>query len=231
MKKTIQFSALSLILAFTRITTFVWLLFGFPGLSSAENIRLYFDPDTPQITFAANDIKAALETRNHTVQTHPLAVLAKDELGKKIVLAVATDTITISKLSAQAGKPVADLGTQAYALRTTNMPDMSYWVLGGDAVGVMYGGLQIAENISVSGFSGSFDSEESPYLLNRGMKLNLPLDRRIPTYVGGWSSNSAKKAIPHVWDMTFWKTLIDQQARNRYNMLSVWVHHPFLMPP
>ncbi len=27
--------------------------------------------------------------------------------------------------------------------------------------------------------------------------------------------------------MTFWKTLIDQQARNRYNVLSVWVHHPF----
>ena len=39
--------------------------------------------------------------------------------------------------------------------------------------------------------------------------------------------NSAKKAIPHVWDMTFWKTLIDQQARNRYNLLSVWTHHPF----
>ena len=71
-------------------------------------------------------------------------------------------------------------------------------MLGGDAVGMTSCGLQIAENISVSGFSGRFDSEESPYLLNRGMKLNLPFDRRIPTDVGGWSSNSAKKAIPHV---------------------------------
>ncbi len=74
----------------------------------------------------------------------------------------------------------------------------------------MYGGLQIAENISVNGFSGSSDSEESPYLLNRGTKLNLPLGRCIPTYVGVWSSHSAKKAIPHVWDLTFWKTLIVQ---------------------
>jgi len=94
-------------------------------------------------------------------------------------------------------------------------------------VGAMYGGFQIAEAISSSGLGGQLESEESPFMLNRGMKLNLPLDRRIPTYVGGWSSNSAKKAIPHVWDMTFWKTLIDQQARNRYNVLSVWVHHPF----
>ena len=119
------------------------------------------------------------------------------------------------------------MGPQAYALRTTTKPDLSYWVLGGDATGAMYGGLQIAENISVNGFRGSFDTEESPFLLYRGMKLNLPLDRRIPTYVGGWTSHSAKEAIPHVWDMTFWKTLIDQQARNRYNLLSVWVHHPF----
>jgi hypothetical protein len=215
---------------FTRIATATWMLLallGLSALSSAETVRLYFDPATPQIAFAAGDIKAALEKRNHTVRTHDLAALTEAGAGKKIVLAVAADKTVASMLSAQGGKPAAALGAQAYALRTTTAPDLSYWVLGGDANGAMYGGLQIAENISFSGFSGSFDSEESPFLLNRGMKLNLPLDRRIPTYVGRWTSNSAKKAIPHVWDMTFWKTLIDQQARNRYNVLSVWVHHPF----
>ncbi len=215
---------------FTRIATSAWMLFallGFSISSSAETVGLYFDPATPQIAFAAGDIKAALEERNHTVQTHDLAALAKAGSGKKIVLAVATDKTATTTLSVQAGKPAAGLGPQAYALRTTTKPDWSYWVLGGDASGAMYGGLQIAENISGNGFSGSFDTEESPFLLHRGMKLNLPLDKRIPTYVGGWSSHSAKAAIPHVWDMTFWKTLIDQQARNRYNVLSIWVHHPF----
>ena len=120
------------------------------------------------------------------------------------------------------------MGTQAYALRTTTTNShLSYWVVGGDAAGAMYGGLQIAENISFNGYSGSYNSQESPFLLNRGMKLNLPLDKRIPTYVGGWSSYSAREAIPHVWEMDFWKTLIDQQARSRYNLLSIWVHHPF----
>jgi hypothetical protein len=104
---------------------------------------------------------------------------------------------------------------------------LSYWALGGDAAGAMYGGLRIAEILSSDGFGGRVEGDESPLLLNRGMKLNLPLDRRLPTYVGRWTSTSAKKAIPHVWDMSFWKTLIDQQARNRYNVLSVWVHHPF----
>ncbi len=215
---------------FTRIATFAWMLIAllaFSAPASAETVRLYFDPATPQIAFAAGDIKAALEKQKHTVQTHELTALVDAGVGKKIVLTVGTDKKVVSLLSAQGGKPAGGLGAQAYALRTTTAPDLSYWVLGGDATGVMYGGLQVAENISISGFSGSFDSEEAPFLMYRGMKLNLPLDKRIPTYVGGWNSHSAREAIAHVWDMTFWKTLIDQQARNRYNLLSVWVHHPF----
>ena len=203
------------------------LLIGFPGSSFAEKVRLYFDPTTPQIAFASGDIKAALEKHKHTVETADLTALANAGPGKKIVLATAMDKVAASMLVTEGGKFPAGLETQAYALRTTSKPALAYWVMGGDAVGAMYGGLQIAENISSKGLNGRYDSKESPFMLNRGMKLNLPLDRRIPTYVGGWSSNSAKKAIPHVWDMTFWTKLIDQQARNRYNMLSVWVHHPF----
>ena len=217
-------------LSFTRVATLAWMLVGLLGSSAAssvETVGLYVDPTVPQLAFAAGDIKAALEKRNYTVQVHSLVALAKSPSGKKIVLALATNKAVVSQLAAQGGKPVVGLGAQAYALRTTTKPELSYWVLGGDANGTMYGGLQLAESLSGSGLRGRFDTEESPLLLNRGMKLNLPLDKRIPTYVGGWSSNSAKKAIPHVWDMTFWKTLIDQQARNRYNMLSVWVHHPF----
>jgi len=215
---------------FTCIAISAWMLFALlvsSAPSSAETVRLYFDPATPQIAFAADDIKAALEKRELTVQIHDLAALAKAGSGKKIVFTVATDTTVASILSAQGGTPAAGLGEQAYTLRTTTKPDLSYWVLGGDAVGAMYGGLQIAESISINGLSGNYDSEETPFLMYRGMKLNLPLDTRIPTYVGGWSSHSAREAIPDVWDMTFWKTLIDQQARNRYSVLSIWVHHPF----
>ena len=216
--------------SFTCGATRAWSLFailGFGTLSPAETVRLYFDAGTPPIAFAAGDIKAVLEKQSHTVQTHDLSALTNDDSGRKIVLALADDTGVLSNLTTQGGAPVSGLGPEAYALRTTTNAYLNYWAFGGDAVGAMYGGLQIAENLSFHGLSASFNSQESPFLLNRGMKLNLPLDKRIPTYVGGWSSYSAREAIPHVWDMTFWKTLIDQQARNRYNVLSIWVHHPF----
>ena len=192
-------------MSFTRIAAFTWILFalfGFSALLSAETVRLYFDPATPQIAFAAGDIKAALEERNHTVQPHDLASLEKAGSGKKIVLALATDKTAASMLSAQGGKLVAGLGPQAYALRTTTTPDLSYWVLGGDANGAMYGGLQVAEIIKFNSFTGTHNIEESPAILKRGIKLNLPLDKNSFTYFSSNKSTAAMMAIPNVWDMT-----------------------------
>jgi len=146
------------------------------GRSPAETVHLYFDADTPQVAFAAGDIKAALEKRKHTVENRSLAALAEGDTGKKIVLAVAAGSKVLSLLAAQGGKAVSALGPQAYALRTTTRPGVTYWVLGGDAAGAMYGGLQMAENIDFNGLRGSFDLEEAPYLSHRGMKLNLPLE-------------------------------------------------------
>ena len=199
----------------------------FPALSSAETVRLYFDPATPQIAFAAGDIKAALEKRKHTVQTHGLGALAKAGSGKKIVLAVATDKTAAAMLSAQGGKPVAVLSAQAYALRTTTAPDLSYWVLGGDANGAMYGGLQLAENIQFHDLARAYDEEEAPYLKNRGIKFNLPLDKESPTYFYGFQGTAHKLAVKDVWDLGFWKTWFDEMARHRYNVLSLWSPHPF----
>jgi hypothetical protein len=210
-----------------RIFIMCILAFAAPTLVFAQTVGVFFDSNVPQIKFAADDVKTALESKSYTVEMFPLTSLNSSYANRKVVIALVTNTDVTNILKEQGGTVPTGLGEQAYGLRTTTSPQTSFWVLGGDATGAMYGGLQIAENITAAGFSGNYTSQESPYLLNRGMKLNMPLDRRIPTYVGGWSSTSTGKAIPHVWDITFWKKLIDQQARYRYNVLSVWVHHPF----
>ena len=210
-----------------RICTMCIMALAIPTLLFGQTVGLFFDSNMPQIKFAADDVKAALESKSFTVEVFPLTSLNASYPNKKVVIAMSNNTDVTGILTAQGGTIPTGLGEQAYGLRTTTSPQTSFWVLGGDATGAMYGGLQIAENITASGFSGIYNSQESPFMLNRGMKLNMPLDRRVPTYVGGWSSNSTGKAIPHVWDITFWKKLIDQQARYRYNVLSVWVHHPF----
>ena len=198
-----------------------------PFMAAAQTVGVFSDNSVAQINFAAGDIKSALESKGYTVELYPLTSLNAKYSKKKVVIALSSNAEITKLLTSEGGTVPSGLGEQAYGLRTTKGKQLSYWVLGGDINGAMYGGLQIAENILCKGFSGTWNTQEAPFMLNRGMKLNMPLDRRIPTYVGGWTSNSTKKAIPHVWDITFWKKLIDQQARNRYNVLSVWVHHPF----
>ena len=210
------------------LTRILFALLSLSTLASAETVELYFDAATPQIAFAARDIKAALEKQKHSVETHGLEALAKDSPGKKIILAIASNKAIEAMLTAQGGKAVAKLGAQAYALRTTTKPDLSFWVLGGDANGAMYGGFQIAENIRFEQLAGRYDSEESPAILRRGIKLNLPLDKNSATYFSDSKvSDSARQAIPHVWDMKFWAAWFDEMARNRYNVVSVWNNHPF----
>lgn len=208
-----------------------WMLFAsfaHHSQASAETIQLYLDATTPQIAFAAADIKAALEKQRHTVQTYNLAALANAGAGKKIVLALAANKAVADLLAAQGGKPLVSLGEQAYALRTTSKPDLSYWVLGGDASGAMYGGLQLAENIGFNQLAGSYNNEESPFILKRGIKLNVPLDIQSPTYSSAKRvGESARRSIPDVWDMTFWTSWFDEMARHRYNVFSLWNNHPF----
>jgi hypothetical protein len=180
------------------------------SISSAETIRLYFDSASPQIAFAAGDIKAALEKRQHSVEIADLAAASKAEPGKKIV-------ITDDKA----------LGEQAYTIRTKNDPDLAYWVQGGDAVGAMYGGLQVAEHIQFKGMTGELNEDDKPHLKNRGIKFNIPLDKEAPTYFNDSRGTANRLAIRHVWDMSFWKTWFDEMARHRYNVLSLWNPHPF----
>ena len=140
---------------FTRIAAFAWILFSLRGLtaaSSAETVGLSLDSAAPQIAFAAGNIKAALEKRKHTVETHDLAALAKAGSGRKIVLALASDSKVGVVFEAQSGAAVKAAGEQAYAIRTTTEPDFSYWMLGGDANGAMYGAFQIAEQIAFNSF-------------------------------------------------------------------------------
>jgi hypothetical protein len=200
---------------------------GFATAASAETIDLFYNPATPQHVFAAGDIRAALEARKATVEVKELTALTSGFAGKKIVIALASDPQVAALLTAQGGGPVKSPGEQAYALRTTSSPAMSYWVLGGDDNGAMYGALQIAENITFKGMTEAFNEDDSPHLLNRGIKFNVPLDKEAPTYFYDNRGTANRLAIRHVWDITFWKTWFDEMARHRYNVLSLWNPHPF----
>lgn len=87
------------------------------------------------------------------------------------------------------------------------------------------GGLEVAELIRTRGLVALADTDQNPHLAARGVKFNLPLDARSPSYSD--AGDSAQQNIATFWDMSFWHDYIDRLARHRFNRVSLWNLHPF----
>ncbi len=96
-------------------------------------------------------------------------------------------------------------------------------IIGSDATGAMYGGLEAADFLRLG--LPIENQEQAPFVEKRGIKWNIPLDARIPSYDD--SGDSAQNNIETIWDFEFWKAYLDDLARYRYNVLSLWATHPF----
>jgi len=210
-----------------RVCAISLMILTIPIMAFSEIVGVFYDSKVAQINFAAGDVKAALESKNFIVEMLPLTSLDTKYANKKVVIAIASNSTVTKVLTRQGGSIPTSVGEQAYGLRTTSSPQKTYWVLGGDVNGAMHGSLQIAENITFNGYKENYNSQESPAILKRGIKLNLPFDEKSPTYESNSRGTSYQNAIPHVWDITFWETWFDDMARHRYNVVSVWNNHPF----
>lgn len=122
----------------------------------------------------------------------------------------------------------ANLSSQSYKCRTE---ENRIIVEASDRAGFMYGILSLPEGIPEMFCGESFcvpqgiSYKEEPYIRKRGIKFNIPLDARTPSYSD--ASDSAFENIPWVWTKEFWETFLDQMAINRYNVLTLWSLSPF----
>ncbi|MFC1761522.1 GDSL-type esterase/lipase family protein [Planctomycetota bacterium] len=189
--------------------------FGLMSWAQAKDVVLSTDPGNTKAAFAINDIKEALVARGHRIS------IAKDtEL--RIVLATLDDKDLLAGV-----KPLPQgLKPEGFALRKTSKEAVTtFWVIGADEAGVMYGGLELAEVISIGGLAAVKDDQQNPYMPKRGTKFNCPLDLRTPSY--SCMSDAAQHNIKEMWSWNFWTDAIDHLARFRYNHVSLWSLHPF----
>jgi hypothetical protein len=115
---------------------------------------------------------------------------------------------------------------QSYSIRVQNEGSRrTITVRGADATGAMYGGLDIAEAIRADMLDSMKDSDHKPHIERRGIKFNIPLDLRTPSYSD--NSTSAQANISEMWSMDFWHEFLDHMARDRFNVLTLWSLHPF----
>lgn len=166
-------------------------------------VQIVFDKNADyaaQAEFAAGDIeKALVESGALVVDSGAQRMIAFDGIDKS-------------------------LGEQAYEVRVALSGRIS--IVGGDPSGLMYGGLEVAEQIALGkSIQAVKQASGSPFLPERGIKFNIPLDMRTPTY--GGAGDAALNNVEAMWDMDFWHEYLDELARDRFNALSLWNLNPF----
>jgi hypothetical protein len=92
-------------------------------------------------------------------------------------------------------------------------------VTGGDATGLMYGLLDLQEQLE-NGSTSIQEKQVAPRVDFRAIKFNLP-----------WAPYRNSEALSlhkeTVRDINFWKEFLDMMAENRFNALTLWSQHPY----
>ena len=198
----------------------------------ARTALLFYDAKAAPVAFAAGELDAALQARGHEAAHRPLAQAfdAQPVSGPTPDLRV---TFLSREEALRRGPAEPARAREVRALRAEGFVLLdaapgttgALWVVGADVAGQMYGGLELAEQIRAFGVDGVKPLARSPHMATRGVKFNVPLDVRTPSYTD--MSDSAQAALANVWDFEFWRAYLDQLARHRYNVVSLWNEHPF----
>jgi hypothetical protein len=199
--------------------------------SAAGRVDLLYTAGGPQVEFAVGEIRAALSSRGDSAVSASLGELygfgasSRPQTIRLVIASSADESRRVVETLAL--KPlIPNESVQAYSIRRLDTTGrITYAVLATGAVGAMYGSLDLAEAIRLGTLSGLHDGDHTPFIANRGIKFNIPLDARTPSYSD--AGDSAQQNIPEVWDIAFWHELLDELARQRYNVLSLWNLHPF----
>jgi hypothetical protein len=197
---------------------------GQPALAR-ENVALLYTSGVPQAEFVGAEIRLALEARGNGCLGGTLDDLAKASGNARIVLA--TSAAEAKRLTSDLGMaPLKASAAQSYALRKkADGSRTTYAVLATDPTGAMYGGLDVAEAVRLGTLADLKDSDHAPHIERRGIKFNIPLDARTPSYSD--AGDAAQQNIPEMWSMDFWREMLDEMARQRFNVLTLWNLHPF----
>ncbi len=181
-----------------------------------RQVVVSYPADMPQVAFAVDRISQSSISIGVPFSQGDLS---KSDLKPNVFFVLENDT---KNIVGQGFEVPAELKYEGFSLQ---VKDGKIAIIAKDEAGLMYGGLELAEQIEVNGFNGIQAMQRNPYMEMRGTKFNIPLDLRTPSYTD--VSDAAQNNIPEMWNFDFWKEYIDNLATHRFNFISFWSLHPF----
>jgi len=171
-----------------------------------KDIKVYKSPEIPDSLFAIDDLRSSLLKEGYSI------IFTGRDKADILISTGQTDGLTATSVK-----------HEGFSISRERKGRIS--VTGGGIPGVAYGILELAEQIKLYGTKGIRETSRNPYMEIRGIKFNIPLDVRTPSYSD--MSDAGQVNIPEMWSFDFWRETIDNLARHRYNLISLWSLHPF----
>jgi hypothetical protein len=152
----------------------------------------------PQVEFACGEIRAALASQRVSALRPDLGTQLASPVQGSFRFVIAASVEESRNIAIRLGvKPLRPgFVPQAYSIRKFDAGIPTHAVLAADPVGAMYGGLDLAAAVGLGTLSGVTNGDHAPFISNRGIKFNIPLDVRTPSYLD--AGDSAQQNIPEV---------------------------------
>ncbi|MCW5963192.1 MAG: hypothetical protein KIT83_04060 [Bryobacterales bacterium] len=193
--------------------------------TATSPIALFYNSTLPPVRFAATEIRRAQTNAGGSCTEHALEAMRPSADSFSIAIAAAAgESASVARTLGITVPALA--GEQSYALRRRQQAgNVAIAVFATDAAGAMYGALDVAEALRLGQLDRLDEAVRQPHLARRGIKFNIPLDARTPSYSD--NSTAAQANIAEMWSFDFWREFLDEMARHRFNVLSLWSLHPF----
>ena len=162
----------------------------------SQKVEIQYPHDLPPAAYAARMLEEALSA--HPARLHFTTTLTIDS--------------THTRFNAHT------LIAEAYSILPQ---DHHITITGGDARGLIYGSLSLAEAIrNGTPLPAIRAVSEHPHLPFRAIKFDLPWDTYRHSY-------ALDQHVATCRDTLFWKAFLDMMVSNRFNVLSLWNLHPY----
>ncbi len=205
---------------------FIFVLFtAFTGFSQNTPISVYLSDSTSQVSFSISELAKACRKSGYSPVFLPLGKFNGKTQKIQIVISSQDDATVNTVMKKFRLTADTSLAPEGFCIRVSDGGSPVIWVSARDKAGLMYGILEVSELLEQRNLQDIKNVTQNPYMKMRGVKFNIPLDMRTPSYSD--VSDAAQINMTEVWDFEFWKRYIDILTRYRYNFISLWSMHPF----
>lgn len=203
---------------------FYWLcliLFSVKAVFSQKTVNIWATDPNARVNFGVEKLKTALNVAGYQVTLNKS--ITKNSY--QIVVGLATDP-TFQKLTlGQKVTLAASSSKESFEL--LKQPTSPLFIAGADASGVLYGCLELAEQLKKNQrLPQQLSLKDQPEMVLRGTCIGV----QKPVYLPGrevYEYPYTPETFPWLYDKAQWIRYLDMMVENRYNSLYLWNGHPF----